>query len=207
MTDKDIKDYCKNCDVEPPAMRFKCPECEYNPDKEPIIIDGINVVDCNYIIDYDPTKKQGTWGGAIHKGACKIYSKDCKHNPDCYFKQLARKTEECERSLKRISDLEERIINHSNEIEEYCSRLADKNKECEELKERLVKTEEDLKYQCVDCMNVKSDHYRKALEGIEKVINNILNSCLGRNTVSCRPAHNVCGDLINILDIINKARG
>lgn len=28
MTDKDIKDYCKNCSVEPPAMRFKCPECE-----------------------------------------------------------------------------------------------------------------------------------------------------------------------------------
>lgn len=37
MTDKDIKDYCKNCDVEPPAMRFKCPECEHNPDKEQII--------------------------------------------------------------------------------------------------------------------------------------------------------------------------
>lgn len=80
------------------------------------------------------------------------------------------------------------------------------SQECEELKERLDRTEEDLKYQCVDCMNVKSDRYRKALEGIEKVINNILNSCLGRNTVSCRPAHNVCGDLINILDIINKAK-
>lgn len=52
-----------------------------------------------------------------------------------------------------------------------------------------------------------SNRYRKALEEIEKVINNILNSCLGRNTVSCRPAHNVCGDLINILDIINKAKG
>lgn len=34
MTDKDIKDYCKNCSVEPPAMRFKCPECEHNPDRE-----------------------------------------------------------------------------------------------------------------------------------------------------------------------------
>lgn len=42
MTDKDIKDYCKNCDVEPPAMRFKCPECEHNPDKEKFAKD-INV--------------------------------------------------------------------------------------------------------------------------------------------------------------------
>ncbi len=40
MTDKDIKDYCKNCDVEPPAMRFKCPECAHNPDKEQIILDA-----------------------------------------------------------------------------------------------------------------------------------------------------------------------
>ena len=95
----------------------------------------------------------------------------CKDRPNCDFKQLARKTQECE-----------------------------------ELKERLVRTEEDLKYQCVDCMNVKSDRYREALEEIEKVINNILNSCLGRNTVSCRPAHNVCGDLINILDIIKKIK-
>lgn len=40
ITDKDIKDYCKSCDVEPPAMRFKCPECKHNPDKEQIMIDG-----------------------------------------------------------------------------------------------------------------------------------------------------------------------
>ena len=62
-----------------------------------IIIDGINVVDCNYIIDHDPPREQGTWGSAIHKGACKIYSKDCKHNPDCYFKQ------ECKELKKEIA--------------------------------------------------------------------------------------------------------
>lgn len=43
MTDKDIKDYCKNCDVEPPAMRFKCPECEHNTDNENIFAKDINV--------------------------------------------------------------------------------------------------------------------------------------------------------------------
>ena len=74
-------------------------------------------------------------------------------------------------------------------------------------------------YKCPECGMINIDcgkegyktpkelRYEKALEEIEKVINNILNSCLGRNTVSCRPAHNVCGDLINILDIINKAKG
>lgn len=36
MADKELKDWCKTCNVEPPAMRFKCPECEHNPDKEQI---------------------------------------------------------------------------------------------------------------------------------------------------------------------------
>ena len=106
------------------------------------------------------------------------------------------------------------ILNANKQLEKYEARVKEleeklkrKTQECEELKERLVRTEEDLKYQCVDCMNVKSDRYREALEKIEKVINNILNSCLGRNTVSCRPAHNVCGDLINILGIISRAKG
>ena len=60
---------------------------------------------------------------------------------DCYFKQLARKTAECGRSQKRISDLEERIINHSKEIEEYCIRLADKNKKCEKYEQALEEIE------------------------------------------------------------------
>lgn len=68
--------------------------------KKPLIIVGINVSKCCYVIDYDPPEGQGTWGGAIHKGACRVYSKDCKDNPNCYFKQLARKTQELETICK-----------------------------------------------------------------------------------------------------------
>ena len=50
MADKDIKDYCKTCNVEPPAMKFKCPECEHNPDKEQIIIDGVDIIDDERIL-------------------------------------------------------------------------------------------------------------------------------------------------------------
>lgn len=74
-------------------------------DKEQIIINGIDVSGCNYIIDQDPPETRGTWGGAIHKGACKIYSKDCEHNPDCYFKQLARKTQEYKQKEKELKEL------------------------------------------------------------------------------------------------------
>ncbi len=43
MTDKELKDWCKTCNVEPPAMKFKCPECEHNPDKENRFVKDINV--------------------------------------------------------------------------------------------------------------------------------------------------------------------
>lgn len=114
MTDKDIKDYCKNCDVEPPAMRFKCPECEHNPNnennfakdinaphEEQIIINGVDVSEClfyqsNFEEDYDVKIKH----------FCSNWHNSCEsvNNSNCYFKQLARKTQECE-ELKKGLDL------------------------------------------------------------------------------------------------------
>lgn len=163
MTDKEqINNFAKDINV---------------PRKEPIMVDGVDIlkekINMCFILLLNKLETPETIEQTIYE------------HLDAFVKEwndeLVHKTQECERSRKRISDLEERIINHSNEIEEYCSRLADKNKKCEK--------------------------YEQALEKIEKVINNILNSCLGRNTVSCRPAHNVCGDLINILDIIGRAKG
>lgn len=114
-----------------------------------IIIDGVDVSRCDF---YDKDKRycltlrmypKGFKNPSCFSGdfqQCIQSSKTCPetfchNNPNCYFKQLKRKMQECER-----------------------------------LKERLVRTEEDLKYQCVDCMNVKSDRYRKALEEIENYI-------------------------------------
>ena len=98
--------------------------------------------------------------------------------------------------LKEKLKIAEDLIYENSEL---YKNIKGKEQECEELKRKV-----ELMMDCPDC---KVDEYKEALEGIEKVINNILNSCLGRNTVSCRPAHNVCGDLINILDIINKVKG
>ena len=49
---------------------------------------------CHYFIDHTPPKWQGDWCGAIHKGACKVYSKDCEYNKGCYYKQLKRLEQE-----------------------------------------------------------------------------------------------------------------
>ena len=94
-------------------------------------------------------------------------------------------------------------------IEDLKNKYNEKVEECEELKEENQQLRNNLSDSLMfrfTSQDKQINRYLKALEEIEKVINNILNSCLGRNTVSCRPAHNVCGDLINILDIINKAK-
>ena len=104
--------------------------------------------------------------------------------------------------LKEKLKIAEDLIYENSEL---YKNIKEKEQECEELKEKYEEIKEDRYNLNMEMYTL--DRYRKALEEIEKVINNILNSCLGRNTVSCRPAHNVCGDLINILDIISKAKG
>lgn len=99
MTDKDIKDYCKNCDVEPPAMRFKCPECAHNPDKEQII--------CKYKF-----RNKEKFDG---KPYCTCFCELCEDLPPCDdncqiyedYKQLARKEQECEELKNEYWKLEQ----------------------------------------------------------------------------------------------------
>lgn len=62
---------------------------------------------------------------------------------------------------------------------------------------------EELKYQCVDCMNVKSDRYRKALEEIEEYIKKYECDNCEEYTFGCGD----CGTPRDVLDIINKAKG
>lgn len=146
------------------------------------------------------------------EGICNSDSYFCEGYKNCYFKQLARKTQECEDLKIKLIQKDEVNTFFNTPIEGWdndpCKICESKNnyeqlkQECEELKSESFTREELISLQEKDI-----DRYRKALEEIEKVINNILNSCLGRNTVGCRPAHNVCEELIKILDIINKAKG
>lgn len=120
MTDKDIKDYCKNCDVEPPAMKFKCPECEHNTDKEQIIIDGKG---CRYRTwDKDCALTGDNHGDNM---------KPCKFidEKNCYYKQSKRKEQECENLNKRVSSLEEiadDLQQRNHHLTQKCKKLNNK---------------------------------------------------------------------------------
>ena len=189
------------------------------PHKEQIIIDGIDVTNCNYIIDYDPSSEQGTWCGAIHKGACRIHSKDCKYNPNCYFKQLVRKTQECENLRGSFHDTNEQLKDYKEhydkQSEEYQKLKQDlflaqnqitlKNEyiqkvkqECEELKDYARRQE-----------NQRETYYKeflkkaKALEKIEAHFEHRCNIC--REDYGMGTDCAVCWKK-DIKDIINKAK-
>ena len=67
-----------------------------------IMVNDVNVSGCEHL-----TEIRGCWLSTCdylkHKG--NITSKVCKYNPNCYFKQLARKTAECEQKEKELKEL------------------------------------------------------------------------------------------------------
>ena len=89
-------------------------------DKEQIIIDDVDVSKCRYFCGYGDLCKNDNIGRVVRPL--------CKRIPDCYFKQLARKTQEyntCHTELVSVSD-----------------QLKKKTQECEELKKKLMQKDE-----------------------------------------------------------------
>lgn len=117
-------------------------------DKEQIIIDGVDVSECNFAIlpkDSCPAKSR-----PYARETCCIACKEhntilnyCKNNPNCYFKQLAHKTQ-------LIDEVEEVIKPYQEQIELDAlslpiaieSILERKEQECEELKIQLMQKDE-----------------------------------------------------------------
>ena len=158
---------------------------EYRMTDKQIFIDGVDVSKCPDLIkEYLPSCYCSTLDKENQEASCtgcfclfkiKQYMNNNKLIEDLKY-ELKCKTAEYRRSQKRISDLEERIINHSKEIEEYCIRLADKNKKCEK--------------------------YEQVLDEIMKFINiSTCNICKVEDTQECSECN-----VKTIKDIINKAK-
>lgn len=173
-----------------------------------IIIDGVDVSECEFLIINNDKQlcrciKSDLFGGIEFVENAK--NGNCKDNPNCYFKQLSRKTQECETLASQL-DFE---VQKKECLEQECEKLKSQVDEDYNYYTTELKTLRDIisnKEKRNAALFLTSGRYRKALEDIKEVINNILNSCLGHKTKGCTPVHNVCGDLIKILDIINKAK-
>ena len=145
MTDKDIKDYCKYCSVEPPAMRFKCPECKHNPDKEQ---------------EYEELK---------------AYAQRQENQRETYYKEYLKLSQECEKLKSKVEQLTVLGIdlNQSNEILRKSFFTADKNKDnwrerAEKYKQALEEIEKyTKKYFCENCEDFNTPEYSSHCEFCE----------------------------------------
>ena len=82
-------------------------------DKEQIIIDGIDVSECIHIDEWKHCNCCNDLIKTVYPNATKCHTENdlkCETYPNCNFKQLARKTHECDRYRKALE-----------EIEEYCN--------------------------------------------------------------------------------------
>ena len=147
-------------------------------DKEQIIIDGVNVSTCGQLEKYFlPNNDKEFKGCALSELYYGEFEYSCKAHPNCYFKQLARKTQEC-KELKEKLEAYENLALHIK-----CPHC---NKELDLI---LDGTEEKISL---------FDRYRKALEEIEFEVTEEM-----KETEADTDAY---GCFLEILNIINKAK-
>ena len=67
--------------------------------------------ECLFYIDHNPPEYSGTWGGAIHKGACKLNSTDCKDTDGCFIKNLYNNLKIKEQECKELNNDNRYFVN------------------------------------------------------------------------------------------------
>lgn len=145
-------------------------------DKEQIIIDGVDVSKCKYFED-------GECGCEYYlRYGYEITMHDrCEECPNCYFKQLARKTQECEELKEKI-----KIYSEAFDNPEFRVALTD-----------IQTGERDIRMQRDERLTKENERYRKALEEIEEVAKDITEKDCYENSDA---------KASKILDIISKAK-
>lgn len=73
--------------------------------------------ECLFYIDHNPPEYSGTWGGAIHKGACKLNSTDCKDTDGCFIKILYNKLKIKEQECKELNSDNRHFVNQITSLE------------------------------------------------------------------------------------------
>ena len=164
---------------------------------EPIYLDGVDVSECEFHqIDANELYPKAHYCGSMKN----IF---CENDPNCYFKQLARKTQECEELKAQLNDMacmdDDNVLCYprqelKKEYNEYISTHKYSNEEFQQERETVA----DLAFW--------SNKYKRGLEKIEKEL---------KEDLYCESQECGCDDFEeclrctkeHILDIINKAKG
>lgn len=151
------------------------------------------------IIDYTKCQYNTFDGGGSQRTICSLDNKycDCLRDKDCYYKQLARKTQESEKlksDLDLSKQLTDSILEYFN-IAQY-NWLEDQNEIIEEIKSKIEKLKLYKTWYKAKHGDIRNllDRYKSALEEIEKTVQE-----------NCGYIEKDC-NYKNILRIINKAK-
>ena len=155
-----------------------------------IMIDGVDVSKCRYFCRYDDLCRDDNIGRVVRPL--------CKRMPDCYFKQLARKTQECEELKKANQHIDTNRQCKGSKLKRIEELISD----CETgYTDEFIQKIYGIIQEPEPTVNDYSitDRYRKALEEIEEYINNQgINHKWNMYIQRFRQ---------KILDIIDKAKG
>lgn len=163
--------------------------------KVQIIINDIDVSGCEFlIINRDRRLCRCTKFNYFGDAVCPKNAENlnCQDNYNCYFKQLARQTQECE----QIQEKYEALKLENKEGYEIVDEL---KQECEELEKQLefARTHRTV-------IDADKNRYRKALEEIETATKINCEEICGRKFADCNDTSCFSAD---ILDIISRAKG
>ena len=120
-----------------------------------IIIDGCDVSGCKY---FDSHCKECKAEYYTRYGYEIVKFNSCKDNPNCYFKQLKRKEQECEELKKEIKTKTYHWEQCTEEIlkgtKQFVDRMEKAEKTLTEIKDLLLKTPTDSPMHCINAKSV-----------------------------------------------------
>ena len=156
-----------------------------------IIIDGVDISECKELVnecDCYLTEEHD------YRSETPYTYNNCSRFPNCYYKQLKRKEQEC-KELKEDLQLAKQLVDwilKTFNLESY-DWLADQNEISTEIESIKTKFK-----------SPQSDHYRKALEEIETTVKTECEETCGSKLEDCT---NFFCSSKHIIDVINKAKG
>ena len=153
-----------------------------------IIIDGVDVSRCEYYNKDDKTCREVN--GNYETDICEF---DKCENSNCYYKQLKRKEQECKelRFKEKLSQVKDTTEPLNSELPE----------------DKVIR---EIFLMVNDCINQKVNHYKHALDEIEKQVKAINNECFYDASCDCNNCDmkNNCPYYrkVKTLDIINSVK-
>ena len=150
-------------------------------DKKEIIIDGVDISECEHL-----TEIEGCWLSTCdylkYKG--NLTNKLCKYNHNCYYKQLARKEQECE-ELKKANDDKNKLLSKLG-----CPTTATAKRQEFVLQQQIDQLKEELKEQTC---------------GLRPELKRLIDKICRKYDIEAKTYHEKIVEIIHCLDDYNQA--